>query len=281
MMIGSLFSGYGGLERGVQAVLGGSVAWHCENDPAAGRVLAHHHPDMPNLGDVTAVDWAAVEPVDVLTGGFPCQDVSSAGRRAGIRPGTRSGLWAHMAYAIDRLRPELVVIENVRGLCSADAACDVEPCPWCLGDNEGRPLRALGAVLADLADLGFDARWCGLRAADVGAPHSRYRIFITAWPARHTDGVDRDGWAPAGLARQAGSAVGPAADPGGGELQRRRVGGVLAGPEGAGACEGAERERDRHPAGDGCETAPDSDNGGPRLRRARTDRGGRRCRRTS
>jgi site-specific DNA-cytosine methylase len=75
--IGSLFSGYGGLERGVQAVLGGTVAWHSEIDPGACKILAHRYPDVPNLGDITAVDWSAVEPVDVLTGGFPCQDVSA------------------------------------------------------------------------------------------------------------------------------------------------------------------------------------------------------------
>jgi DNA (cytosine-5)-methyltransferase 1 len=182
--IGSLFSGYGGLDLAVAEVLGGTVAWHCENDTAASRVLAHHWPDVPNLGDITAVDWSTVEPVDVLTGGFPCQDVSHAGRRAGLGPGTRTGLWSAMADAIDHLRPALVIAENVRGLLSARAASDVEPCPWCVGDDEDQPaLRALGAVLADLADLGYDAVWHGIRAADVGAPHGRFRVLIAARPA--------------------------------------------------------------------------------------------------
>lgn len=180
LRIGSQFSGYGGLDLAVASALGGDVVWHTENDPAASKVLAHHWPHVPNHGDVTTVDWARVEPVEVLCGGFPCTDVSSAGKRAGLRPDTRSGLWSHMAYAIFVLRPGIVVIENVRGILSADAECDLELCPWCLGDDEGRPLRALGSVLGDLADLGYDARWCGLRAADVGAPHGRYRIFITA-----------------------------------------------------------------------------------------------------
>ena len=258
--IGSLFSGYGGLDMAVQAALGGEVAWHCEIEPAAARVLAHHRPGVPNLGDITTVDWSSVrrdaEELFILTGGFPCQDVSSAGRRAGLRPDTRSGLWTHMAYAIDQLRPDLVVIENVRGLTSADAACDLEPCPWCLGDDEGRPLRALGAVLGDLADLGYDARWCGLRAADVGAPHGRYRIFIVAAPS-DTDSGDPHRRAAAELAGEAGPPIGPAADAGGGELQRRGVGGVLAGPEGAGEGEGSERQRDRHAAGDGGAAATD------------------------
>lgn len=184
MRIGSLFSGYGGLEEGVRAVLGGSVAWHAEIDPAPATVLAYHYPHTPNVGDVTAVDWSAVEPVDVLTGGFPCQDVSHAGKRAGLRPDTRSGLWTHMAYVIDQLRPRLVVVENVRGLLSATAHSDMEPCPWCLGDaGDESALRALGAVLGDLADLGFDAEWVGVRAADAGAPHGRFRVFVVAWPA--------------------------------------------------------------------------------------------------
>ena len=89
MRIGSLFSGYGGLDAAVVSVLGGDVAWHVEFDKAPSAALAHRFPGVPNYGDVTAVDWAAVEPVDVLTGGFPCQDLSHAGKRAGLRPGTR------------------------------------------------------------------------------------------------------------------------------------------------------------------------------------------------
>lgn len=186
MKIGSLFSGYGGLDMGVQQAIGGTVAWHCEFDENPSRILAHHWPDVPNYGDITATDFTQVEQVDVLTGGFPCQDVSHAGRRKGlIRDGegrTRSGLWGHMLRAINEQRPALVVAENVRGLLSATADSDVEPCTWCMGDGTGSPLRALGAVLADLADIGYDAAWCGLRAADVGAPHGRFRVFILAWP---------------------------------------------------------------------------------------------------
>lgn len=121
MRIGSLFSGAGGLDMAVQAVFGGDVMWHSEVDPAASKVLAHRFPDVPNLGDITQVDWTQVEPVDVLCGGFPCQDVSAAGRRAGIKDGTRSGLWAIFADAIAALKPSIVVIENVRGLLSATA----------------------------------------------------------------------------------------------------------------------------------------------------------------
>ncbi|WP_272922561.1 DNA cytosine methyltransferase [Streptomyces sp. SID5785] len=94
-------------------------------------------------------------------------------------------MWLHVVRAIEALKPCLVVIENVRGLLTSPAGSpgDVEPCPWCLGDTAGQPaVRALGAVLGSLADLGFDARWCVLRASDVGAPHRRERVFLTAWP---------------------------------------------------------------------------------------------------
>lgn len=184
MKIGSLFSGYGGLDLAVSEVTGGEVVWHCEWDEAPSKILAAHWPDVPNYKDVSTVDWSQVEPVDVLTGGFPCQDVSLAGSRRGLKDGTRSGLWSEFARAIGVLNPGLVVIENVRGLLSASAGGDVEPCAWCLGDDAGEShLRALGAVLGDLADLGFDARWQGVRAADAGAPHNRFRVFIVAYPS--------------------------------------------------------------------------------------------------
>jgi len=180
MRIGSLFSGFGGLDMAVAAHYGATVAWHVEFDKHPSKVLAHHYPDVPNFGDVTTVDWANVEPVDIITGGFPCQDVSHAGLRRGVHQGTRSGLWFEMVRAIDALRPQKVVIENVLGLLSASAAGDVEPCPWCLGDATASPLRALGAVLADLATLGLDAEWTTVRASDAGAPHRRERVFIVA-----------------------------------------------------------------------------------------------------
>lgn len=210
--VGGLFAGAGMLDHAVHHTLGATPAWFVENDPAARKVLAHHWPHVPNHGDITHVNWADVEPVDVLCGGFPCQDISSAGLRTGLRPGTRSGLWSHMAYAISQLKPKLVIIENVRGLLSADANCDLEPCPWCLGDNEGRPLRALGAVLGDLASIGYVGQWRGLRASDAGAPHGRFRVFITAWPVSDSRGVNREGWPSAGLKRRTRSTAGPAAD---------------------------------------------------------------------
>ena len=164
---GSLFSGVGGLDLAVEHLTGATAAWHCELDPHASKVLAAHWPGVPNLGDITAVDWSAVEPVDVLAGGFPCQDISSAGRQAGIEEGTRSGLWFRYADAVRVLRPRLVVVENVGALL----------------------VRGLDVVLGSLAALGYDARWTCLRASDVGAPHQRDRLFLAAWPQGDLSGL--------------------------------------------------------------------------------------------
>jgi DNA (cytosine-5)-methyltransferase 1 len=182
MKIGSLFSGYGGLDLAVAKVTGATVAWHCEWDYAPSKILEKHFPGVPNYRDVTKVDFTKVEPVDILTGGFPCQDLSLAGKRAGLKDGTRSGLWSEFARAIEEIQPKLVVIENVRGLLSAKADNGVEYSEEDLASLDGKPaIRAMGAVLGDLADLGFDARWQGVRASDAGAPHQRFRIFIVAY----------------------------------------------------------------------------------------------------
>ncbi|UYL87004.1 DNA methyltransferase [Mycobacterium phage BABullseye] len=169
--IGSLFSGVGGLDLAVEEVFGGITVWQSEVNKHASVVLAKRF-GVPNLGDITQVDWKEVPPVDVLCGGFPCQDVSHAGLKAGIEDGTRSGLWSYFAEAISVLRPRYVVIENVRGLLSAKAT-----------GPQGVSMRAMGRVLGDLSDLGYDARWKTLAAARVGAPHKRERVFILATPA--------------------------------------------------------------------------------------------------
>lgn len=198
-VLGSLCSGYGGIEMGLrQAGWDFRLGFVADNDLAAATVLAHHHPEVPNLGDITTVDWWKVSPVDILTAGFPCTDVSAAGRREGLLRGNRSGLWYHVASAIDALRPNLVFLENVRGLLSARAGSDLEPCPWCVGDDEDEPaLRALGAVLGTLASIGYDAAWTSLPAAAVGCCHLRWRVFIVAWPAAHTSQLGHGHpWAP-------------------------------------------------------------------------------------
>lgn len=189
LKIGSLFSGVGGLDLAVESFFGGETVWHCEWEAEPSKVLAARWPGVPNFGDVTAVDWSTVEPVDIICGGFPCQDLSLAGRRSGMRPGTRSGLWADFLRAIDALKPKVVVIENVRGLLSgcAESASDSElgQCPRCVDPDGGAShtpnVRALGRVLGDLSALGFDAEWHGLPASDVGTPHGRFRVFVLAY----------------------------------------------------------------------------------------------------
>jgi DNA (cytosine-5)-methyltransferase 1 len=185
LKIGSLFSGYGGLDIAVAKHFDATVVRHCEWEDAPSKILEANFPGVPNYRDVSKVDWAAVEQVDILIGGFPCQDVSIAGARAGLGAGKRSGLWSEFAKAIQVIRPRWVVIENVRGLLSAKADSGVEQCAWCMGEaGDGEPaLRALGAVLGDLAGLGYDAEWQGVRASDAGAPHQRFRVFIVAYPS--------------------------------------------------------------------------------------------------
>lgn len=202
LTVGALFAGYGGMEQGIAQVLPVSLSWFAEFDAAPSAVMAHHHPGVPNLGDVTKVGWSAVPRVDVITGGSPCQDLSHAGKRKGMTDGTRSNLWAEMREAVAVLRPRLVVWENVRGAYSAHADSDLEPCAGCVGGDgsDGEPvLRALGRVLGDLAELGYDARWYGLRAADVGGAHGRFRIFLFATPAGDAPSIGVEGVGSGGL----------------------------------------------------------------------------------
>ena len=183
--IGSLFTGYGGLDMGVAMALdpGARVAWTSDVETGPCRLAEVRWPGVPNLGDITAIDWAAVEPVDIICGGSPCQDLSLAGRRAGMRAGTRSGLWAAMAAAIETIRPRLVVWENVQGALTSGAYSDVEREPGLLGDGAARPaLRAAGRVVGDLASIGYDCRWAVVRASDAGAPHQRARLFLVGHP---------------------------------------------------------------------------------------------------
>jgi DNA (cytosine-5)-methyltransferase 1 len=159
LRIGSVCTGYGGLDIAVQHVFGGELAWVADNDPGAALILADHYPQVPNLGDITALDWRDVEPVDIYIGGYPCQPFSTAGKRKGTKDARH--LWPHIARALGVLRPRLAVFENVAGHLS-------------LGFD---------TVLGDLAALGFDADWCCVRASDIGAAHQRKRLFVFAWPA--------------------------------------------------------------------------------------------------
>ena len=164
MRVGSLFAGIGGFDLGLERA-GFEIAWQVEIDPYCQRVLAKHWPHVQRYGDIQSVDWGTVEPVDVLCGGFPCQDISLAGKGAGLA-GERSGLWFEYAKAIEALTPRYVIIENVAALRS----------------------RGLDQVLGSLAALGYDAEWHCIPASAVGAPHRRDRVWIIAYDAKRTQG---------------------------------------------------------------------------------------------
>ena len=159
LAIGSLFTGVLGLDLAVEAVTGGRLAWCAETDPYAAHVIARRAPGIPNLGDVTKISQPPA--VDVLCGGFPCQDISLAGSGEGL-DGERSGLWWEFRRLIREVVPRFVFVENVAALRS----------------------RGLDAVLGSMAGLGFDAEWGSIAAADVGAPHRRRRLFILAYRDR-------------------------------------------------------------------------------------------------
>ena len=160
LAIGSLFSGIGGLELGLEHATGGRVCWQVERDAWCRDVLAKHWPDAVRYDDVCTVN--GLPAVDLICGGFPCQDVSLAGKRAGFG-GERSSLWREYRRIIADVRPRLVFVENVPGLLTADDG------------------HAFAEVLGDLAALGFDATWDVFRASDVGAPHRRERLFLLAY----------------------------------------------------------------------------------------------------
>lgn len=214
--IGSLFTGYGGLDMGVAMALDpdARVAWTSDVEPGPCRLADVRWPDTPNLGDITKVNWANVEPVDIICGGSPCQDLSLAGKRAGMATGTRSGLWESMAAAIETIRPHLVVWENVLGALSGRAYSPVEQEPAMLGTGTTEPaLRAAGRVCGDLASLGYSTTWNVVRASDAGAPHQRARLFIIGYPDGQPWDVRRPatpGQAPGGrpLSEPAGPGLG-------------------------------------------------------------------------
>jgi DNA (cytosine-5)-methyltransferase 1 len=158
MKIGSLCTGYGGLDMAVEAYFDAEMVWCAENDKYASRVIEQRF-NKTNLGDIKQIDWASVEPIDILTAGYPCQPFSHAGQRKGEND--ERHIWPHIIKGISILRPKYIILENVRGHLS-------------LGFKE---------VLSDLAKNGYDARWRIIRASDVGAPHQRARLFIVAYPA--------------------------------------------------------------------------------------------------
>jgi DNA (cytosine-5)-methyltransferase 1 len=160
LKIGSLCTGYGGLDMAVEAYFDAEMVWCAEIDKYASKLITQRF-SKPNLGDIKQIKWDEVEPIDILTAGYPCQPFSHAGQRKGTED--ERHIWPYIIKAISTLRPKYIILENVRGHLS-------------LG---------FSTVLADLTQIGYDARWQIVRASDVGAPHQRARLFIIAYE-KHT-----------------------------------------------------------------------------------------------
>jgi DNA (cytosine-5)-methyltransferase 1 len=161
--IGSLFAGIGGLELGLEAGLAATgweaeTVWQVEQNEYCRAVLARHWPGAVRYDDVRDIGISSVSPVDLLCGGFPCVDLSVAGKGAGLE-GAKSGLFWEMARIVREIQPRLWIMENVPAIA----------------------FRGLGDVLGEVARLGYAARWGVLSAEDVGAPHLRRRWFCVAW----------------------------------------------------------------------------------------------------
>jgi DNA (cytosine-5)-methyltransferase 1 len=161
--------GIGGFDLGLERTGGFKTVAFCEIDPFCRRVLAKHWPGVPCYDDVRQLTGERLSAdgvaVDVICGGFPCQDISIVGKRAGLE-GEHSGLWVEIARLVRALRPKFIILENSPSLC----------------------VRGLADVLRDLAAIGYDAEWDGIPAAAVGAPHLRAREWVLAYPVGFRDG---------------------------------------------------------------------------------------------
>lgn len=157
LTVGSCFSGIGGLELGLEWTDGFETKWQIENSPYASRVLSKHWPNVKRYGDIKEV--AELEPVDIVCGGFPCQDVSVANTKGTGVSGERSGLWREMLRTICLVRPRFSIVENVPNLLN----------------------RGMDTVLGDLAGTGHDTEWDCLSSHGIGADHWRVRVFIIAY----------------------------------------------------------------------------------------------------
>lgn len=172
LTFGSLFAGIGGFDLGFERA-GMKCLWQVERNPFSLKVLDEHWPDVKKYHDVKECGKHNLERVDLICGGFPCQDISHLGKREGIT-GERSGLWKEFHRIICELRPRFVVVENVAALL----------------------VRGLSTVLGDLAEIGYDAEWEMLPAYAFNLPHRRERIFIIAYPSGSGTWVGRNWQCP-------------------------------------------------------------------------------------
>lgn len=164
MKVLDLFSGIGGFSLGLERAGMETIAF-CEAEPHAQAILRKHWPNVPIHDDVRTLDGKQYRgSVDVVCGGFPCQDISTAGRQEGIQEGTRSGLWSECARLVGEVRPRFAIFENVTNLLNGQR-----------GDWFKR-------VLWDISTLGYDAEWHCIPASELGAHHHRDRVWIIAYP---------------------------------------------------------------------------------------------------
>jgi len=172
MYVADLFSGVGGFSLGLEWTKGFKTVLFCENDKSCHKVLKKHWPDIPIYDDIKEVTIEKIKKdkiskIDIVTGGFPCQDISQAGKREGIKA-SRSGLWSEMCRLIGEIRPKYAIVENVQALL----------------------YRGLESILGDLAEIGYDAEWHCIPASAIGAPHQRDRVWIITYPKSGRRNVD-------------------------------------------------------------------------------------------
>jgi DNA (cytosine-5)-methyltransferase 1 len=251
LTVGSLFAGIGGFDLGFERC-GMRTIWQVEQNEFCRAVLARHFPDARRYDDVCTVGSHNLAPVDLICGGFPCQDISLAGKGGGI-DGARSGLWAEYARIIGELGPRWVVVENVSAITS----------------------RGLDRVLRDLAALGYDAEWDCIPASALGAPHRRDRFWLVAYPDGERGGPAALGVGGGGDPPVAGDdgAAGIMADPArhaeagaetqpGAERQRAREGGQRSSAAGVADPEGQPERAGLRPSGPGGERGRRPGDGG-------------------
>lgn len=168
LTFGSLFAGTGGIDLGLERA-GMRCVWQVEIDEYCNKVLSKHWPDVPKFRDVRSVGAHNLAQVDLIAGGFPCQDISRAGKRAGLA-GARSGLWGEFARIIGELRPRNILVENTPALLEPirERGRIIAPAP-------------ISRVLGDLSALGYDAEWEVVSACAFGAAHTRERVFLVAY----------------------------------------------------------------------------------------------------
>ncbi|UXM94301.1 DNA (cytosine-5-)-methyltransferase [Bartonella sp. HY329] len=171
-----LFSGIGGFSLGLERTGGFETVAFCEIEKHAQKVLKRHWPHIPIYDDVTTLNYNrlqndGIRQIDVITGGFPCQDISIAGKQAGLET-ERSGLWSHIPRLANEIRPQYIIVENVADL---------------LRGPTRQPGRWFGRVLGDLAEIGYNAEWHCIPASAVGAPHKRDRVWIIAYQQGQTN----------------------------------------------------------------------------------------------